>query len=449
MAVDKNLFMYDLAVVAIMKNEGPYIKEWLDYHLLAGVNHFYIYDNESPDNQKEVLQPYIKAGVVTYIFYPGKARQYEAYFDAIQNYRFFCRYMAFIDGDEFIFPKNNRSVVEVLDEILSDDEKRAGLVVNWHQFGSNFQENADLSRGVLERFTRRASDKNIPLSPRSGLPAGNAIVKSILNPRKIHYFFNPHFAIPYLGLYAVNENGEFREYHFNNPPTVEKIVINHYGQKSREEYEKKVARGAADSVNNVYEKHPFEHIYNDEVDEEILKYLEHRKKIILPKSLRKKTFAVEKFPVESETARFQRISKAAQKNLLPENLQSVPKDFFKGKLETFLICLAVSEKYKLKFTAEKETFAEYALYDISQTLDNHSVNLEDSLLLLSALPDILKMPYEIKENIRKLCIEFIPNLIELLRTQTSFVDIAYDWQRIIQIKDLLKMLESFDAYKKK
>ncbi len=165
--------------------------------------------------------------------------------------------------------------------------------------------------------------------------------------------------------------------------------------------------------------------------------------------MRKKTFAVEKFPVESETARFQRISKAAQKNLLPENLQSVPKDFFKGKLETFLICLAVSEKYKLKFTTEKETFAEYALYDISQTLQYHSVNLEDCFLLLSVLPDILKMPYEIKENIRKLCIDTIPNLVELLRTQTSFRDMAYDWQRIIQIKDLLKMLESFDAYKKK
>ncbi|MBO4401217.1 MAG: hypothetical protein J5809_05170 [Selenomonadaceae bacterium] len=35
MAVDKNLFLYDLAVVAIMKNEAPYAKEWLDYHLLA------------------------------------------------------------------------------------------------------------------------------------------------------------------------------------------------------------------------------------------------------------------------------------------------------------------------------------------------------------------------------------------------------------------------------
>ena len=55
MAVDKNLFLYDLAVVTIIKNEAPYIKEWLDYHLLAGVNHFYLYDNQDDDEQKKIL----------------------------------------------------------------------------------------------------------------------------------------------------------------------------------------------------------------------------------------------------------------------------------------------------------------------------------------------------------------------------------------------------------
>ena len=56
--VDKNLFLYDLAVVAIMKDEEPYVKEWLDYHLLAGVDHFYIYDNDSKEEFKKILQPW-------------------------------------------------------------------------------------------------------------------------------------------------------------------------------------------------------------------------------------------------------------------------------------------------------------------------------------------------------------------------------------------------------
>ena len=103
--VDKNLFLYDLAVVAIMKNEGHYLKEWLDYHLLAGVEHFYLYDNESPDNQAEVAKPYVEAGLVDYFPLPGKAMQYVAYNDAVKRFKFQCRYMAFIDGDEFVYPK--------------------------------------------------------------------------------------------------------------------------------------------------------------------------------------------------------------------------------------------------------------------------------------------------------------------------------------------------------
>ena len=45
--VDKNLFPYDLAVVAILKDEAPYLAEWLDYHLAAGVEHFYLYKPQS------------------------------------------------------------------------------------------------------------------------------------------------------------------------------------------------------------------------------------------------------------------------------------------------------------------------------------------------------------------------------------------------------------------
>ena len=103
--VDKDLFLHDLSVVAILKNEGHYFKEWLDYHLLAGVDHFYLYDNESPDNQAEVAKPYVEAGLVDYFPFPGEQKQGAAYRDAIAKFKFQSRYMAFIDGDEFIFPK--------------------------------------------------------------------------------------------------------------------------------------------------------------------------------------------------------------------------------------------------------------------------------------------------------------------------------------------------------
>ena len=195
MAVDKNLFLYDLAVVSIMKNEAPYVKEWLDYHLLAGVDHFYIYDNDSSDNTKEVLQPYIDAGIVTYTFLPGKKQQYTAYNDAVQKHRYFCRYIAFIDADEFVFPQNNKSIVEVADEILLPLPQAGGLVMNWQFYSSNGQEKADYTRGVLERFTSR--------SPKES--QGNEALKNIVNPRCIDYVDDPHVMKYVLGRFRINE----------------------------------------------------------------------------------------------------------------------------------------------------------------------------------------------------------------------------------------------------
>ena len=54
-----------LSVCAIYKNEARYLAEWLEFHLLAGVEHFFLYDNNSTDDHREVLAPYLRAGVVT------------------------------------------------------------------------------------------------------------------------------------------------------------------------------------------------------------------------------------------------------------------------------------------------------------------------------------------------------------------------------------------------
>ena len=45
--VDKDLFLHDLSVVAILKDEAPYLKEWLHYHLLAGGGHFFFFNNHN------------------------------------------------------------------------------------------------------------------------------------------------------------------------------------------------------------------------------------------------------------------------------------------------------------------------------------------------------------------------------------------------------------------
>ena len=229
---DNDLFLYDLAVVAIMKHEEPYVKEWLDYHLLAGVDHFFIYDNDSTPEFREILQPYIDEGIVTYTSYPGKCRQIEAYNDAVQRFKFECRYLAVIDGDEFIFLKSKSTV-------------------NIHHFGSNNLETADYDMGVLERFTRRAGDDWAPISKD--------------NP-EVHD-----------GTNAVNENCKIVNGCSNFHVTAEKIVMNHYHTKSYEEYKKKVSSGNADHFDNHYKLEQFQSRDHNEVfDEGILNYVDAR-----------------------------------------------------------------------------------------------------------------------------------------------------------------------------
>ena len=422
MAVDEKLFLYDLAVVSIMKNEAPYVKEWLDYHILAGVQHFYIDDNESPDNLKEILQPYIDKGIVTYKFYPGKARQYEAYNEAFQDYKFFCRYLAFIDADEFIFPQNDKGIVEVVDEVLKDKPRAGALVANIYYFGSNNLETADYTKGVLERFTRRAPIDWKPLIGKDkNLPGGTCHVSSITNPRRVDHFGNPHYAFYFEGYYAVNTEGKPVQFFFNDPPLVDKMVMNHYSVKSKEEYMTKISRGTADNKNNIYNLEKFQKDDHNEVfDDNILKYRDNHK----GKSL------------ETVEEKHHRIYNTLLKKLSPLFGRNPSKTVFAGKLEDFLICLNLSIYLRERMFNEVagKFFEEMSLVAINKALSK-TLTVADMRLLIGELPKILQMDYPAVQDIRKSCFRVIPQFMELLKTPQSA-----NWREFVKLQYLLKML---------
>ena len=267
--VDKNLFLYDLAVVAIMKDEDPYVKEWIDYHLLAGVDHFYIYDNDSTPEFKKILQPYIDAKIVTYTPIPGKAQQMAAYNDAVKRFRFESRYIAFLDADEFIFPKSKPTVTEILDETLSKLPRAAGLSIKWMFYGSSGHEKADYTQGVLDRFTKR--DANL-----------NGSIKSILNPRSIDFFWTPHFPNFFDETVFALSDEIAAQLKLDN--ISEKIVLNHYHTKSREEYENKNKRGDGSfNKDGKYGDGLFKILDKNDVDDDgIVKYRDARRAALIP-----------------------------------------------------------------------------------------------------------------------------------------------------------------------
>ena len=375
--VDKDLFPHDLAIAAILKDEGHYLKEWIDYHLAAGVDHFYLYDNDSTDNQSEVVAPYVKAGLVDYIPMTGEAMQFAACNDAIKRFKFQCRYMAFIDGDEFIYPKTGQSIVEVVDEILSQDDKAAGLAIHWQVFGSNGQEKADYSRGVLERFTRRAkSDWYLPAKTVGNAYAqGNCYVKNIVNPRRVNVIKDPHKINYFSDGYGVDETAKQTKGSIPLPIVTDKIVVNHYYVKSREEFALKVSRGSSARPNMKKNLYWFKlNDCNDEFDDGILKYREAWKKIYQPPP------AVE-----------ERLFQALMKNLFPPSSDDV---------ETFLTCRAVSPT---KF------FEEAALAAVLKSLDKMS--LSDAQLLIRELPKLLRLPYPVVRELKAELVRRIPQIM--------------------------------------
>ncbi|MBR5914696.1 MAG: glycosyltransferase family 92 protein [Selenomonadaceae bacterium] len=460
MSVDKDLFMYGLAAVTIVRDEAPYIKEWLDYHLLAGVDHFLIYNNESSDNLQEVLKPYVEKHLVTLIPYPKTYRQLMAYNDAVKYFKYYCRQMVFIDVDEFIFPQNGKNILDVTDEILGDNV--AGLAVNLHTFGSNGFEKADYSIGVLERFTRRAEDNWTPIE--NNIPLGNAAVKTIADPRRLKMFVdNTHVPEYFEDYHAVNENCEVVEKFFNVPVTSNKIVINYYGTKSREEYAEKVHK--RETARFVKRNEPVGFDANDRneiFDDGILAYREKlRAEQISDGSDALKILAGRK------RINGRRMFAALVRNLTPDFTKSNLKDFFAnpknrttyfndlikfykkapptffaGNLETYLTCLSVSS-YLRKGYLDDTTgafFEEASLNAICKTFASN-LSLLDLRLLVAELPRILAIPSATVKALVTVCLEIFPQFLEDFRVKgdiKNFEELSY----------LIKMLRVFSLYRK-
>ncbi len=165
-----------LGLTAIFKNEAHYICEWLEYYLLMGVEHFYLYDNASTDNTVALLQPYIERGLVTLSQCTGLNMQMPVYRDAIQKYIHHTRWMIFCDLDEFLLPKKYNSIVKMVKQYDHYDQ----LLLRWLNFGDSGHISTPAGL-TMESFLYR-EQSNIHLKP-------------ILKLSSVLYFFNMHIAM--------------------------------------------------------------------------------------------------------------------------------------------------------------------------------------------------------------------------------------------------------------
>lgn len=122
---------YNCSVCAIFSAETKYLKEWIEYHELIGIDHFYLYKNGGDSSAKKLLKPFIKRGLVTFIswnesnpfseepnvFIWPLSTQISAYENAIYVRGLAeTKWLVCLDINEYLVPPKNEKVGDFLEQ---------------------------------------------------------------------------------------------------------------------------------------------------------------------------------------------------------------------------------------------------------------------------------------------------------------------------------------------
>lgn len=211
-----------LVVTAIFKDESRFLREWIEFYKVLGVEHFYLYNNLSDDDYLSVLTPYVKRGEIDLIEWPFKAEniqewnqiQCSAYKDALSRYGDETVWMAFLDTDEFLFPLQEDS----LNTFLKEFEPYGSVSINWQCYGHNFKDKLLPNELLIEAMKCKAETNQ----------TGHLHVKSIVKPEAVLAITNPHYCKMKPGFSQVTTDKTPFTGPFSPTIDIRKARINHY-----------------------------------------------------------------------------------------------------------------------------------------------------------------------------------------------------------------------------
>lgn len=233
-----------IACCAIMKNEGPYIHEWVAHYKNLGFDEICIYENDSSDNSRMLLEDLSSKGLITHVSWPSLDRnspQISAYSDFLEKTS--SDWVLFCDADEFLVLHNNDCIHDLMDNL---EDQVTQVCVNWRIFGSSGHESKsdDL---VLSRF-QNSSEKSFQI---------NRHVKSFVRPCSV---IEMHIHAPLTKGACIYPDGtplKFNDGEQGIAPEIKLDVasIHHYFTRSREEWNVKKGRGNANRASNARDKY--------------------------------------------------------------------------------------------------------------------------------------------------------------------------------------------------
>ncbi len=244
-------------LVSTMKNEGPYVLEWLAYHASIGINKFCIFSNDCTDGTNLLLNRLDQMGIVDHYDNPQGPRmdpQRSAYSRAnkmswVKN----SEWVLIVDADEFL---NIHVGDGSLDALIEASGEADAISLNWRLMGSCGEKHMDPTQLVSERFTRGSTFEE----PENGLVWG---FKTMFRPDKFDFFgvhrpkFTKETKRDKSKIIWRNGDGELvggkiidKGWRSSKDSLGYKNAqVNHYAIKSREDFLLKRLRGTANSKN--------------------------------------------------------------------------------------------------------------------------------------------------------------------------------------------------------
>lgn len=261
-------YKYNVSICAIFKDEADYLKEWIEFHKIVGVEHFYLYNNKSSDNYLDVLRTYIDDGIVTLKDWPKPQSQMAAYQDFMDNYKYETKWVGFIDLDEYVVPNKYDNIYDFLKQF----NNRPSVLIYWKCFGTSGLKKRDITGLITEDFIV-SWNKSVDV----GKFFFNTSYEYIPNFKKNNYMHYMWAEYKNRKLPPVNIYDKVCTWGVNPVKSDETpMQINHYLIKSFDEYtQKKVKRGGGVHPMGM---HDYDYFYEHEmkccdVDYHAYKYL--------------------------------------------------------------------------------------------------------------------------------------------------------------------------------
>jgi len=126
-----------VGLMAILRDEGYFIEEWLWFHHLAGVERFYItLHNNTDDTRQRINRLPFKDSIRIYTL-TGNDRtsryQYHGFDRMMSKHRDEVEWMIMCDADEFMFNPQGISLKKILKPF--EQKECGGIIVPWTVFG--------------------------------------------------------------------------------------------------------------------------------------------------------------------------------------------------------------------------------------------------------------------------------------------------------------------------